>query len=79
MDRYWTGMLAGGVSWIFGEDVDVTETVLFASDEVVKSMAKFIRNPSYSAYVRTATAMRKDLWGKKTAIDEQIFNIFEKP
>ena len=25
-DRYWAGMLAGGASWIFGKDVDATET-----------------------------------------------------
>ncbi|MBI2938358.1 MAG: hypothetical protein HYY22_09135 [Thaumarchaeota archaeon] len=26
VDRYWAGMLAGGASWIFGEDVDAVET-----------------------------------------------------
>lgn len=26
VDRYWAGMLTGGASWIFGEDVDATET-----------------------------------------------------
>ncbi len=26
VDRYWAGMLAGGASWIFGEDVNATET-----------------------------------------------------
>ncbi len=26
VDRYWAGMIAGGASWIFGEDVDATET-----------------------------------------------------
>ena len=59
-------------------ETELLNGVLFASDEVIKSMSAFIRNPSYSAYIKTATSMRKDLWGKKTSINEEVLNIFKK-
>ncbi len=49
--------------------------VLFASDDVIKGMAEFIRKPTYTSYIKTATAMRRDLWGKKTSINEQILEV----
>lgn len=58
-------------------EVELLNGVLFASDDVIKSMSEFIRNPSYSSYIKTATSMRNDLWGKKTSVNEQILNIFK--
>jgi hypothetical protein len=52
--------------------------VIFASDEVITSMADFIRKPSYESYIKTVTSMRKDLWGRKTKIDENsLDHIYE--
>lgn len=61
----------------FKEEVktEMLHSVLFASDEVIKSMVEFIRNPNHASYIKTVVSMRKDLWDKKTSIDEQILNI----
>lgn len=37
--------------------------ILFASDEVLTKMHKFLENPSQNIFRETAIAMRKDLWG----------------
>ncbi|MGA3126938.1 MAG: hypothetical protein ABSD13_09475 [Candidatus Korobacteraceae bacterium] len=44
--------------------------MLFASDDVIAAMTKFVESAGYPAYIRTVTAMRRDLWNKKTSIDE---------
>ena len=54
---------------------ELFNAVLFASDDVITSMSKFIHRPDYSSYVSTATAMRRDLWNKKTSIDEAALNV----
>src|SRR5579863_6545087 len=48
--------------------------ILFASDDVVRSMAEFIGRPDYEAYVKTAASMRKDLWGRDTSIGENVLS-----
>jgi hypothetical protein len=58
---------------------ELLNAVLFASDEVITAMAAFIGNPSYQAYVKTAAAMRRDLWNKKTAIDETALKVVAEP
>lgn len=50
--------------------LELFNAMLFANDEVIAGMADFIANADYPAYIRTVTAMRRDLWNKKTAIDE---------
>lgn len=54
---------------------ELFNAVLFASDDVVSSMADFIRKPEYGSYVSTAAAMRRDLWSKKTSIDETALKV----
>ena len=54
---------------------ELFNTVLFASDEVVSAMAEFIRKPDYSSYINTAAAMRRDLWDKKTSINETALKV----
>jgi len=49
--------------------------ILFASDEVIESMIEFIRNPNKNSYLKTVVAMRKDLWGKDTSINEETLDI----
>lgn len=55
---------------------EMLNSVLFANDEVIKAMAGFVKNPNYSAYIKTASAMRKDLWNKRTRIGEDILQEF---
>jgi hypothetical protein len=50
--------------------LELFNAVLFASDDVIAAMAQFVAAPSYSAYIKTAAAMRRDLWNKKTSINE---------
>lgn len=45
---------------------------IFASDAVLRSLAKFIALPSRSSFVRAVEAMRKDLWGRRTALEEAL-------
>ena len=62
----------------FKEEVktEMLHSVLFASDAVIKTMAEFVKSPSYTSYIKTVSAMRKDLWGKGTKVEEDILNEF---
>lgn len=42
---------------------------VFASSNVLESLADFIHAPSPDSFLRTATAMRADLWGKRMPIN----------
>jgi len=55
---------------------EMLNSVLFANDEVIKAMAEFIQTPNHSSYIKTASAMRKDLWNKKTKIGEDVLKNF---
>jgi hypothetical protein len=50
--------------------LELFNAMLFGSDAVIAAMADFVANAGYPAYIRTVTAMRRDLWNKKTTIDE---------
>jgi len=50
--------------------LELFNAMLFGSDDVIAAMADFVVSAGYPAYIRTVTAMRRDLWNKKTAIDE---------
>lgn len=50
--------------------LELFNAVLYASDDVIAAMADFVASAGYPSYIKTATAMRRDLWNKKTAIDE---------
>jgi|SRR3972149_7163748 len=56
--------------------IEMLNSVLFANDEVIKTMAAFGNNPVYPAYIKTALAMRKDVWNKKTKIREDVLKAF---
>ncbi len=58
--------------------IEMLNGVLFASDEVIKAMAEFIRNPNHGTYIKTVISMRRDLWGKRTKISEDTLNVFRK-
>jgi hypothetical protein len=50
--------------------IELFNAMLFASDDVITAMVEFITSAGFPAYIRTVTAMRRDLWNKKTSIDE---------
>ncbi len=62
----------------FKEEVktEMLNSVLYAGDEVIKAMADFVKSPTYSSYIKTASAMRMDLWNRKTEIGEDILKEF---
>ena len=46
-------------------------SLLYASDEVLRKTKQFIGNPSESNFIKTAIVMRKDLWkNERTEINE---------
>jgi len=57
---------------------EMLNAILFANDEVIKSMAEFSKNPNHKNYIKSAAAMRRDLWGTRTDIDEKTLGIFGK-
>jgi len=62
----------------FKEEVktEMLHSILFANDEVIRAMAEFVKNLDYASYLKTVSAMRKDLWGKNTVIGEDILKEF---
>ena len=50
-------------------------SLLFASDDVIKSLKEFILKPNNTTYAKTVIAMRKDLWNKKTSLRPEEINL----
>ena len=44
-------------------------SILYASDNVLKMLKQFIDNPTDSNFIKTAVEMRKDLWKKRSKIN----------
>ena len=53
---------------------ELQNSFLFAGDEVVRALAKFVNKPSKSFYVKAVVAMRRDLWGRRTSINEDVLD-----
>jgi hypothetical protein len=51
---------------------ELLNAIVFASDDVLESIAIFIDNPNYETFGVVASNMRKDLWGKKTKIANNV-------
>lgn len=49
-------------------ELELLNSVLFASDRVVRALAVFLKQPDKSNYAATLSAMRRDLWGRRTGI-----------
>lgn len=49
-------------------ELELYNGVLYASDDVLKQLRKFISKRDYQSYLNVALAMRKDLYGKKSKI-----------
>ena len=50
--------------------------ILFASDDVVRSLGEFIAQPTHDRYIKTAVSMRKDLWGRGTSVGGDVLAYF---
>jgi hypothetical protein len=59
-------------------ETEFLHSFVFAGDAVIYSLSQFIKNPSRGSFVRVAVAMRRDLWGKKTQVTENILDVFDK-
>ena len=46
-------------------------SILYCPDEVILALKQFIETPSEENYIKTATAMRKDLWNKGTKLKKE--------
>lgn len=56
-------------------ETELLHGVVFAGDEVISSLSEFIRDPTYQSFVRVAASMRRDLWGKRTKVDEKVLDV----
>jgi len=56
--------------------IEMLNSVLYANDDVIKSVAEFVENPNHSNYIKTAIVMRQDLWNRKTKIGKDILKKF---
>jgi phosphopantetheine adenylyltransferase len=59
-------------------EFELLNGILFANDNVIKAMTEFSRNPMHSSLIKTVVAMRRDLWGKKTTVNENILEAIQK-
>lgn len=50
-------------------------STLYASDEVVVGIKRFLSNPTEENFFRVSSAMRKDLWKTKTKLDPQSLSL----
>jgi len=50
-------------------------SLLYASDDVLKNMKKFMENPTETNFMETAISMRKDLWKKGTKVDLKTLSL----
>lgn len=59
-------------------ETEFLHSFVFAGDDVIYSLSEFIKNPNRSSFIKVAVAMRRDLWGKKTRVTENVLEIFSK-
>ena len=50
-------------------------SVLSYSDDVLKAIKEFLHNATQETFMKTAIAMRKDLWKKNTKIDLKMLSL----
>ena len=58
---------------------ELLNAVLYANDDVIKSLSVFNKNPNYENYLNTVSSMRKDLWGKNTKISSNDLDFVTDP
>jgi len=50
-------------------------SMLFSPDYVLTAMKEFIKNPTEANFMKSAIAMRKDLWKKKTKVNLESLSL----
>jgi len=50
-------------------------SLLYSSDRVLVEMKDFIKNPTETAFMRAALAMRKELWKRETKVDLESLSL----
>ena len=58
---------------------ELLNAVVFAGQPVLQSLAGFIRSPTKTAFVAAASAMRKDLWGKRASVGPEFIELLPSP
>ena len=58
---------------------ELLNAVLYANDDVIKSLSTFNKNPNYESYLNTVSSMRKELWGKNTRISSKDLDFVTDP
>ena len=51
---------------------EILNSILFAGDEVILTLIEFFKKPNDANYVKTIKAMRKDLWGNSSNVEEEL-------
>jgi len=54
------------------------QSILYAPDDVVNALKKFLENPNEKNFIDTAMKMRISLWNKKTKLESSEIIIEEK-
>jgi hypothetical protein len=54
---------------------ELLNAVVFASQPVLNSLAKFVRQPTKSSFVAVASEMRKDLWGRRASVSAEFLEL----
>lgn len=58
-----------------GLESELLNGFIFASDKALESLSNFIREPNHRNFVKATISMRKDLYGNKTSVDENILDV----
>jgi hypothetical protein len=56
-------------------DTELTNAVVFASDDVLAGLATFLTNPTHLAFADVASAMRRDLWGRGHRLAPELVEV----
>ena len=59
-------------------ETEFLHSFVFAGDDVIYSLSEFIKNPNRGSFIKVAVVMRRDLWGKKTKVNENVLGVFNK-
>lgn len=56
-------------------ETELMNAVVFASDDVLASFATFLKNPTHVAFADAASAMRRDLWGRRHRLSPELIEV----
>lgn len=59
-------------------DIEWKNMILYANDEVLKTMGQFVREPTLNNFWKTTLEMRKDLYGINTKLEIRDLSFINK-